>query len=530
MSQTYDDYDAYGLGEREQLVPFKPKITPESSPERSVNITLPSKGDAYLLRISQPNYTDVHREAERHLPSADSDEESGEDVADIDERIAQEMFQTENGARKMNDKKQNQYDQRRIESLVTAEVEMVDVADVRKQATPFEKTHSAERTEAAEDLPQLAANALQNMGIHSPPNYQTTSTDPTDSDRRQSSSTTTSAQSRKLSDGLGIRIKSEAPSSFTPMTPVEPSFQNSDPFFVSSYFPKHRNSVGSPGEKIPAISPVSPEAANSLQKLPSAKEIIEIANKTNEHRQRQASLSSMSAPSPLPNGHYRASFSNAHPSPSMIGEPKSSLVLSPPSVTLRRESYPLASSAAATTGDSLTSPDAASPHTLPTPKSNHRLSIDENTRTLPPLPGLGPPSISVSTIPAAGSGGYKCDFPGCTAPPFQTSYLLNSHANVHSTNRPHYCPVPGCPRGEGGKGFKRKNEMIRHGLVHDSPGYVCPFCPDREHKYPRPDNLQRHVRVHHTDKSKEDPLLKGVLAQRPELGGGSRGRRRRMAP
>jgi hypothetical protein len=37
--------------------------------------------------------------------------------------------------------------------------------------------------------------------------------------------------------------------------------------------------------------------------------------------------------------------------------------------------------------------------------------------------------------------------------------------------------------------------MIRHGLVHDSPGYVCPFCPEREHKYPRPDNLQRYVRI-----------------------------------
>lgn len=56
---------------------------------------------------------------------------------------------------------------------------------------------------------------------------------------------------------------------------------------------------------------------------------------------------------------------------------------------------------------------------------------------------------------------------------------------------PHYCSVKGCPRSEGGKGFKRKNEIIRHGLVHDSPGYVCPFCPNREHKYPRPDNLQR---------------------------------------
>lgn len=83
-------------------------------------------------------------------------------------------------------------------------------------------------------------------------------------------------------------------------------------------------------------------------------------------------------------------------------------------------------------------------------------------------------------------------FPGYTAPPFQTQDLLNSHANVHSSVRPHYCPVIGCPRSEGGKGFKRKNEMIRHGLVHDSPGYTCPFCADRFHIYPRPDNLQRY--------------------------------------
>ncbi|PHH84376.1 hypothetical protein CDD83_2033 [Cordyceps sp. RAO-2017] len=132
-------------------------------------------------------------------------------------------------------------------------------------------------------------------------------------------------------------------------------------------------------------------------------------------------------------------------------------------------------------------------------------------------------SIDGLTNPQVGV--YVCNFSGCSAPPFQTQYLLNSHANVHSSARPHYCPVKGCPRSEGGKGFKRKNEMIRHGLVHDSPGYVCPFCPDREHKYPRPDNLQRHVRVHHVDKDKDDPLLREVLSQRPD--GPSRGRRRR---
>ncbi|TVY87456.1 Metallothionein expression activator [Lachnellula willkommii] len=133
--------------------------------------------------------------------------------------------------------------------------------------------------------------------------------------------------------------------------------------------------------------------------------------------------------------------------------------------------------------------------------------------------------MSIDGITNPQIGGFHCTYPGCMAQPFQTQYLLNSHANVHSSNRPHYCSVKGCPRSEGGKGFKRKNEMIRHGLVHDSPGYVCPFCPDREHKYPRPDNLQRHVRVHHVDKDKDDAQLRDVLSQRPE--GPSRGRRRR---
>ncbi|KAK8108776.1 hypothetical protein PG984_014577 [Apiospora sp. TS-2023a] len=146
---------------------------------------------------------------------------------------------------------------------------------------------------------------------------------------------------------------------------------------------------------------------------------------------------------------------------------------------------------------------------LPTPASSitDRMSIDNMTNP---------------------TGNFVCKFAGCNAAPFQTQYLLNSHANVHSSARPHYCAVKGCPRSEGGKGFKRKNEMIRHGLVHESPGYVCPFCPDREHKYPRPDNLQRHVRVHHVDKDKDDPLLRDVLSQRPD--GPNRGRRRRGAP
>lgn len=131
----------------------------------------------------------------------------------------------------------------------------------------------------------------------------------------------------------------------------------------------------------------------------------------------------------------------------------------------------------------------------------HRPSIDLNGST-PSDHSVSTPATSTSVADRmsidgvafsnpAEIGQYVCQVEGCKAPPFQTQYLLSSHANVHSQARPHYCPVKGCPRSDGGKGFKRKNEMIRHGLVHDSPGYVCPFCPDREHKYPRPDNLQR---------------------------------------
>ncbi|KAI0480607.1 hypothetical protein GGR56DRAFT_282319 [Xylariaceae sp. FL0804] len=179
---------------------------------------------------------------------------------------------------------------------------------------------------------------------------------------------------------------------------------------------------------------------------------------------------------------------------------------------------------------------SASPYYSSASSTCNRYGLDYSSASNHETPGTDvlTPSASITDRMSIGSvtnpqvGQFICTFEGCNALPFQTQYLLNSHANVHSSARPHYCPVKGCPRSEGGKGFKRKNEMIRHGLVHDSPGYVCPFCPDREHKYPRPDNLQRHVRVHHVDKDKDDALLRDVLSQRPD--GPNRGRRRRGGP
>lgn len=173
-----------------------------------------------------------------------------------------------------------------------------------------------------------------------------------------------------------------------------------------------------------------------------------------------------------------------------------------PPMTINRDSPQPPLSPPESYSRSLPSPfSATSPYATISNGGSHHPSADYGVRaiaeipTQDPMPFGGPvPVINrmrIDGITNPQIGGYVCTFSGCNAPPFQTQYLLNSHANVHSSARPHYCPVPGCSRSEGGKGFKRKNEMIRHGLVHDSPGYICPFCPDRDHRYPRPDNLQR---------------------------------------
>ncbi|KAL4820493.1 hypothetical protein BDW67DRAFT_95799 [Aspergillus spinulosporus] len=114
--------------------------------------------------------------------------------------------------------------------------------------------------------------------------------------------------------------------------------------------------------------------------------------------------------------------------------------------------------------------------------------VDEDTEIMSDDSFAG---YSTSSNPTATNsfsiGPFICTYTGCTAPPFATQYLLD----VHLQDKPHFCPVEGCPHGPGGKGFKRKREMIRHGVVHESPGYVCPFCHNSWHRYSQPDSLLR---------------------------------------
>jgi hypothetical protein len=179
--------------------------------------------------------------------------------------------------------------------------------------------------------------------------------------------------------------------------------------------------------------------------------------------------------------------------PSTKSEKANTLKL--PSISTQQDHFLLP--ADATAANKIGDKDPNSTHQSPITQSS-QIPPDFRIRPTPsPRARTSRPTLSKSNYSSNPRiGGFKCTYAGCTAKPFHTQYLLKSHANVHSSDRRYYCPVKGCPRGEGGKGFKRKNEMIRHGLVHESPGYACPYCVDHGRRYPRPDNLQRSVSCH----------------------------------
>lgn len=325
---------------------------------------------------------------------------------------------------------------------------------------------------------------------------------------RQSAKGTAEAQRVMLPRSLAVKQESSSPEPRNideTKSPVIPSlntlYVDGPPTHLSPE--RTQDSVPSPAESLPPILHHSPQSGvthgiGAIQiTLPS------ISSQLGDFNQLEAAATSESAFSQSPPGRPPPRFSSV---PSHGSPPKSPIdyrrvELPSPG---RNHFYPAYAnghrasqsngeyqyqSPGDYSGSSTETPSTDATGATPAARAHDLMSID----------GITNPQI----------GGFQCTYTGCTAQPFQTQvsdvlansgqvltfnqYLLNSHANVHSQNRPHYCAVKGCPRSEGGKGFKRKNEMIRHGLVHDSPGYVCPFCPDREHKYPRPDNLQRYA-------------------------------------
>ncbi|KAM6532833.1 hypothetical protein FALCPG4_005882 [Fusarium falciforme] len=84
-------------------------------------------------------------------------------------------------------------------------------------------------------------------------------------------------------------------------------------------------------------------------------------------------------------------------------------------------------------------------------KGGLRSLRDSPAPMTPPLGGesLSPAAADIGNSelgianPQAIQGGYRCTFAGCTAPTFQTLYLLNSHANfmIHLVMSVHFAPI-----------------------------------------------------------------------------------------
>lgn len=162
------------------------------------------------------------------------------------------------------------------------------------------------------------------------------------------------------------------------------------------------------------------------------------------------------------NGVHRPSFSQSPPRPPIFQVPQSipqgghgSPPISPNEAFHRELPSPGRGSAAAPSPYYYPSnprrPSLASdgpPYSGATPSdytssNTETPNTDQSGSTPASIPSGIDIRMSIDGITNPQIGGFQCSYPGCTAQPFQTQYLLNSHANVHSSNRPHYCPVKG---------------------------------------------------------------------------------------
>ncbi|KAF4587560.1 C2H2 type zinc finger domain-containing protein [Ophiocordyceps camponoti-floridani] len=188
--------------------------------------------------------------------------------------------------------------------------------------------------------------------------------------------------------------------------------------------------------ELPPLQMDSPKSETNGQNLPSIRSTFGDIKRIHSERATPAEKDMASL-------HSAAAFSHSPPLSRPRLPPMSASHVSPP--ISPSEAYQR----------SLPSPHslpASSPYNYYHPKGlAHRPSLELGTITAGDPPGtdqsvLTPATsasvadpMSIDGITNPSSGIYACTFSGCTAPPFQTQYLLNSHANVHSSARPHYC-------------------------------------------------------------------------------------------
>lgn len=444
-----------------QRLPFIPRIkTPppyELERQRRGRVgrhkTRASQGDAVLISHMEPNRPDIAREAgERPLNSgSESDMESEGRNTEGSDRAASPRRQPNDGNKKMD-----------LMETAQAAVAFVDGA---RQPGP-----SASRGNGDGGAVNSAKHAVDlgtgPNGNPAPVHHEHTSAQ---------------GHRRTASNGIGLPTKSpellhrsDSISKFS--TASSRSDDNGRAHAINSTSPRHtlatspnlrehtiKHPRGSPEQTLPAMqngsSPVrngdkrSPQPERSLPSFHHVAMIAQeaVADKENEARGSGAfppahrhsvpspNMQAMSSP-PLPAGrHYSlgphasppAQFPSIGQAVSMNGEvasPDRFLKASGLQIFSfsRRQSQasenvpPLSASIPSASTEGFNSSDSFSPAAQPVrDDGRHRMSVDGAVRPTLPLPQPSIPPHSNQ-----GLGTFRCDHPGCTAPPFQTQYLL----------------------------------------------------------------------------------------------------------
>lgn len=472
MSEYYDpDHDARPQSPLLQAV--RPKVTPSPSPPPVVtqqvtissttqNVsppssrrrrkpnrrkTRPSQGDFVLIRVMDPNRPDIARLVGERALNSDSGSE-GEDDDMEDRSQTAEPAPSEPPPADSTQPDAAAVDLQAVAQKALDTNPHPSVQPPAKFPPPFHRDSVVEADTQSRGPLDAETPASQVSSAGTIANGVALSTNGLDAKSPAADSSRTEATSPNLT---GERHESLANG-----YPHEDSLATS-PNLGQLTIPQSR---GSPSQKLPALQPPhSPSrdgpagSPNQERRLPSFRHLSELAetaineqetNRANfPHRQsisssnqspttvnRQLSISSsrspgsafpsLSATSPISANSETASrdlflrsgqshltlFSTRRPSQASDNGPYSATIHS-----------------ASTTNESYQSSDGLSPGTQPTPIEGHghRMSIDGalTSRTLPP-----PNGPHIHQIPPHGAGGFKCEYPGCTAPPFQTQYLL----------------------------------------------------------------------------------------------------------
>lgn len=360
----------------------------------------------------------------------------------------------------------------------------------REQEVADLKTASDKLNDALDSKFTVSSQATDSHEYFSPSYMQTEYSGQKWSSKRQMSVSVASYTSYETPEGLSVsRLKIHS-------SPVDRAFESTPPFrptlpsLYISNSPLHRpqrrqDSIsGSPGL---ADSIITPQITNSSQTLPRLQNLLspphssqptepkqtlpsletalrELKHATEGHNAEASSLLPRISPV-LQSQHITTLDAESRRPSNSLSPPRFS---SNPAAwrTLSQNSSASGSSEQASGQSSYSTPGArySPPCSNSTPHSQYQVSEHDSNPDTELVTSDSSLQFDPNTQVMPGQQGYVCTFPNCTAAPFQTQYLLNSHQNVHSNQRPHFCPVEGCPRGPGGQGFKRKNEMIRYVL------------------------------------------------------------------